>query len=347
MNSSYWIEINTCYLCGAKGVKFLDKLKDVYFNVHGEWSLNKCINKDCGLVWTTPRPVSEKIGSLYDDFLTHHHESFHFKGDSLKTQVKKRVLEKRCSYTLNQSYPLLVNVLATIAARSDYLSDGVKGVVLNLRADEVGDLLDVGCGNGNFLHEMKGLGWRVCGVEPDNQSAEIAANKYNLDVFCGSLEDAVFGGRKFDVITLNHVIEHLEDPVSVLNRCRELLKDGGKVVLTAPNIESLGFDTFKRSWYALDVPRHFFQFSMRTLRGCAKKAGFERVAAKTLFRSAKFICISSSQIQLNSKMPGARPVSISKYESFMGFLFSLKEYLLMKYMNRNNIGEEIFIELYK
>ena len=347
MNSNSWTEIDTCYLCGEKGVRTLGGLRDIYFNVNGEWSLCRCSNNGCGLVWTTPRPDSEKIGSLYEDFLTHHHEAFNFIGDSIKVKVKKRLLEKRCGYTFNQSYPVLVKILAAIASKSDYLSAGVLGSVMNLQGHETGSLLDVGCGNGNFIYEMKSLGWDVYGVEPDHQSAEIAANKYKLKVFCGSLESAIFEEQRFDVITLNHVVEHLEDPVSVLRHCLDLLKDDGKVVLTAPNIDSHGFEKYKKSWYALDIPRHFFQFSLQTLSECAMKAGFKRVEGKTLFRSSKFIDIASRQIELNSRMPGARPVSINKYESFKGYLFSLKEYICVKYLNKKNAGEEIFLELYK
>ena len=347
MNSNSWIEIDKCYLCGEKGIKTLGELRDVFFNVHGEWSICRCSNDGCGLVWTTPRPDSDKISSLYEDFLTHHHENFNFIGDSLKVKVKRRVLEKRCHYTFNQSYPVLVNIIASIASKSDYLSAGIVGSVMNLQAHETGSLLDVGCGNGNFIYEMKGLGWDVSGVEPDRQSAEIAATKYNLNVFCGSLESAAFDEKRFDVITLNHVVEHLEDPVSVLRLCRDLLKDDGKVVLTAPNIESLGFKKYKNSWYALDIPRHFFQFSLQTLIECAKKAGFERADGSTLFRSSKFISIASRQIELNSTMPGARPEYVTKYEGFKGLLYSLKEYFCIKYMNKKNAGEEIFLELYK
>lgn len=75
-----------------------------------------------------------------------------------------------------------------------------------------GRLLDVGCGSGEFLAQMRELGWDVFGVEPDPQAARVAREQFGLTVWPGALAEASFPDGFFDAVTLNHVIEHVADP---------------------------------------------------------------------------------------------------------------------------------------
>ena len=106
-----------------------------------------------------------------------------------------------------------------------------------LKADDRGRLLDVGSGNGLFLHQMKRLGGAVAGVELDGRAASVARAKFGLEVFEGPLEEATFPDEYFDAITMNHVIEHVLDPVGLLKECRRVLRPGGKLVVTTLNIQ--------------------------------------------------------------------------------------------------------------
>jgi len=100
-------------------------------------------------------------------------------------------------------------------------------------------LLDVGCGKGEFLNVAEKKGWQVYGIEPSRNLANYAIEKYNLGVKSTSLEDAGFPDSFFDVVTLNMVLEHLDEPKSTLIEINRVLKNNGFLFIEAPNMDSL------------------------------------------------------------------------------------------------------------
>lgn len=136
-----------------------------------------------------------------------------------------------------------------------------------------GKLLDVGCGAGSFLMLAQSVGWDVVGLDPDPKAAANAADQ-GLTVHNGGVE--YFNGETelFDVITMNHVIEHLHEPVKVLKACYALLKPEGELWLETPNIDSFGHARFGKNWRGLETPRHLVLFSRHSLSLCFIRAGF-------------------------------------------------------------------------
>lgn len=98
-----------------------------------------------------------------------------------------------------------------------------------------GTLLDVGTGIGQFLHQAKAVYSNVYGTEVSDSAIRIAKERYGLEVMKGDLENIDFGGLKFDNITLFHVLEHVPNPKCVVERCRQLLSEGGVLVIAVPN----------------------------------------------------------------------------------------------------------------
>ncbi|HEX4349274.1 MAG TPA: class I SAM-dependent methyltransferase, partial [Verrucomicrobiae bacterium] len=78
----------------------------------------------------------------------------------------------------------------------------------------------------------------------------------------------------FDAITMTHVIEHLHDPMDTLRRCWKLLKPGGQITVTTPNLNSRGHQIFGADWLALDPPRHLILFTEASLRMAMENCGF-------------------------------------------------------------------------
>jgi SAM-dependent methyltransferase len=137
---------------------------------------------------------------------------------------------------------------------------------------EKGTLLDIGCGNGKFLYFMKKRGWEVHGQDlsdvPEYLKKDIMI--YSDEVYNLNIRDSFF-----DVITLWASLEHMRDPLRSLEKCSKLLKKGGIIVIFTSNSDSFEAKLFGRYWHHLCVPEHYSQFTEKTLRMMAVKAGFK------------------------------------------------------------------------
>ena len=147
----------------------------------------------------------------------------------------------------------------------------------------------VGCGLWlwGFLHIAKKSGWQVQGFEFSSAAAEVCRQKYGLAVAVGELRELNFPEQSFDVITMRHVLEHMREPLSVLERCCELLVPQGILAIEAPN---LNFLVRKSCCYPLSVTLHLYHFSPATLAALVRQAGFEVLECRPahtgyLFRS--------------------------------------------------------------
>ena len=133
-------------------------------------------------------------------------------------------------------------------------------------------LLDIGCGAGNFLYRHQQLGWHVQGIDFSQKACE-TCQQQGLKVHHGDVFSADYDSNSFDVITLRQVIEHVPEPVRALRRAAEFLAPNGKILLSTPNVESLGILFFGNCWYPLEAPRHLVLFSPKTIRRLAEMAG--------------------------------------------------------------------------
>lgn len=150
--------------------------------------------------------------------------------------------------------------------------------VLNEMKPEGGSLLDLGCSSGGFLEAVRSPRWTLCGIEMSQPVAQRAESRSGATVFVGDILDAPYPAGSFDAITCFHVFEHLYEPVRVLERVSEWLRPGGVFYLMVPNIESVGARVFRSYWYALELPRHLYHFSPRSLTHLAQAVGLETVS---------------------------------------------------------------------
>jgi SAM-dependent methyltransferase len=137
----------------------------------------------------------------------------------------------------------------------------------------MGKALDVGCGQGTFLQFLKREGWECHGTELTPESA-VRASRWGIPVSIGEIKKDQFPPRSFDLITFWHVLEHLADPVKTLRGLRGLLKKGGILALSTPNIDSLQAEIGKGRWFHLDPPRHLYLYSPPTLGEMMESLGF-------------------------------------------------------------------------
>lgn len=137
-------------------------------------------------------------------------------------------------------------------------------------------LLDIGCGNGDFLVGARGAGWQVSGVEPDPKAAD-AARQRGVDVTVGTVDLLADKSDCFDAITLSHVIEHVHEPKQLLQAVQRLLKPGGIVYIDTPNIQSKGAQLFGKNWRGIETPRHLVLFNPVSLSGLLSTTGFRYI----------------------------------------------------------------------
>ncbi|MBC2652094.1 class I SAM-dependent methyltransferase [Novosphingobium flavum] len=144
-----------------------------------------------------------------------------------------------------------------------------------------GRLVDLGCSTGAFLGKAKAAGFEASGIEYARDSAHFAAEMTGCPVEHGTLADSSVAPGSLDVLCAFDVIEHVPDPADDLARMYGLLKPGGWLVLSTPNIDGL----FPRlsfplagvlgHWPHPEPPHHLYQFSVATLSAMLRTAGFE------------------------------------------------------------------------
>ena len=332
------MHVDSCYLCGFGGALVYPGLKDRLFNVAGEWSLVKCTNPECGLIWLDPSPVQEDIGKLYANYCTH---TPGYRENEGVGHIRRGLLSIGAIFGIGESaVETFVRAVRKCLAKFGPRREMAEASNMWLSEKSTGRLLDVGCGSGYFLKQMRNEGWDVFGVEPDPKAVAVARDEYGIDVRQGNLSNAGFTDNMFDAITLSHVIEHIYDPANLLRECGRVLKPGGTLVVTTPNAESLCHTLFKEAWLDLDPPRHLHVFSVRSIRICADKAGIKVKTIKTCSRLANSRWFASMLLKRNGRIPNFNVPAQSFKQSMQAKSFHLIEYLLS--YNRN-AGEEIVL----
>ncbi|MEP0201876.1 MAG: class I SAM-dependent methyltransferase [Halioglobus sp.] len=123
-------------------------------------------------------------------------------------------------------------------------------------------VLDIGCGRGHLLNAFKTCGASVLGLEREEFPDNGAANQF---IEVGAIGDPQYHDRKFDIIVIWHVLEHMENHEQLLDEVTKHLSDKGILVVAVPNFGSLQQRLFSKHWFHLDLPRHLVHFESEWL----------------------------------------------------------------------------------
>lgn len=173
-------------------------------------------------------------------------------------------------------------------------------------------LLDIGCGRGFFLHSAAGARFTVEGVDISAVAVDFARDELGLTASTATLDVLIEQGRRYDIVTLWHVLEHFADPLAELRKIHRLLADEGLCVIEVPNVNSAFFLLAGRRWHGGNHPRyHRTFFSAHTLAAALRTSGFA----------------ASQRIRLNYRLPGRsgatelvkRICNIAARDSFLDF----------------------------
>jgi len=220
-----------CNLCGGKRVEILaSRSRD-------KRPLQTVICSDCGLAWTDPRPSADETREFYSEKYRRQYK------DTVKPRMK-------------HVYRDINRALVRFNRIRSLLQPGMK-------------ILDVGAGAGFFPYVVKKNGFAVTGLEPNTGYAGYAKEEFQLDIRTGFIQDTDFGKNNFDLITLNHVLEHLEDPFAALGRLYNWISPGGYLNVEVPNIEATYHAPGKKFHLA-----HLYSFNPDNLKLLGEKAGF-------------------------------------------------------------------------
>jgi 2-polyprenyl-3-methyl-5-hydroxy-6-metoxy-1,4-benzoquinol methylase len=282
--------VKACPACANTARELLHGgLRDrVFFCAPGEWNLYRCAR--CGTGYLDPRPNAATIAMAYSRYYTH--DSAGDVGAAPRSWWRRRRVAQRNAY-LNARYNYQLSPAASRSPRwlSAERRQRFDKFVCFLRYPGKGArVLDIGCGNGRVMMQLRSVGWQVSGVEPDPKSAA-QAREAGLDVRAGLLDPGTWPEGCFDAITMNHVIEHLHDPLGMLRICAQILKPGGSISIATPNFASRGHQIFGRDWLPLDAPRHLVLFTWQSLSEALAACGFQpgpavrpEILAKEVFR---------------------------------------------------------------
>lgn len=226
-----------CDLCGANDYQVLFEGRDRLHQRPGTFPVVQC--RQCQLVYLNPRPAEDTLADYYPE------DYSPFKQERGITQRVQSWLRLRQARRIQKTIPLR------------------------------GRVLEVGCATGDLLVPLRDMGVSVAGIEISQHAAEIARRDHNLEVHTGTLFDATYAPNSFDAVVLRHVIEHFPSACRALEQIFSLLKPGGVLFITTPNIDSLDGKIFGRYWHDLDPPRHLVIFSVATLCRMLEKNGFE------------------------------------------------------------------------
>jgi 2-polyprenyl-3-methyl-5-hydroxy-6-metoxy-1,4-benzoquinol methylase len=264
-------KIKKCPICGSKEMKFLFEGRDKLLRVPGRFNLFKCEN--CKAVFLNPQPSDKELEKHYAN-----DKYYSLKGiDNSTVKLRFKLFLYNVYFNKKVKKPLL-----------KILFQPFKFIVRGAEISKGKKLLDVGSRTGQFLYEMKCLGLDGHGLEPGDFN-EQEAKKNGLKVKKGFLKKGVYKKESFDIITINHVLEHVRNPSEIVEEAKNLLKKNGLLIIGVPNTNSLSNKIFRRNWLAYDVPRHLINYSEKNLSEFLKKHGFKVKKVRYNSRPNQFV----------------------------------------------------------
>ena len=235
------LNIDTCPLCGEQQLEHALTCTDHYAS--GEkFEVVRCVH--CGFLMTQNAPMEAEIGKYYEtpEYISH--------SDTQKG-LMNRVYHWVRKFMLSRKVALV--------KRASKLS--------------IGTLLDYGTGTGYFANAMEQKKWTVKAIEKSPQARAFAKERFGLSVD-DETKLSNYQQNTFDVVTLWHVIEHLEHLNETWETLHRILKDKGVLIVAVPNPDSYDAKKYGEWWAAYDVPRHLWHFSPSVMQQFGAKHAF-------------------------------------------------------------------------
>jgi 2-polyprenyl-3-methyl-5-hydroxy-6-metoxy-1,4-benzoquinol methylase len=202
------------------------------------------------------------------------------------------------------------------------------------------EILDIGCGGGNFLRVAQGLGANVQGIDPSEHAYKVCRS-FGLPVYHGMLDEYIADenlNKQFDLITSSHVVEHHPDPVTFLNDMSKLLKPGGMIWIAVPNAGCVWSKQLGDRWYAISLPYHLMQFTLQSAEMLASKSQLKMISISTSELATSLAGALRTWLRYKLYIP-------RKITMLLPFIFNPLSNRLAGYMDKKKQGQAIIVEL--
>jgi SAM-dependent methyltransferase len=270
--------VSRCPTCDspARHLLYSNLVDRSYSCAPGHWNLFRC--DGCSCAYLDPRPDQQTVHLAYASY--YDGSDARLPGEPtgalrrLRRALRNGYLNSRYGYDVKPA-SRLGPLVALLSPRHRETAD--EHVRHLRKPGRQARLLDIGCGEGEFLADMQALGWSVEGIEPTDEAVAIA-RKRSVPVVQGTLADVDLADASFDAVTFRLVFEHLREPFAALQACRRALKPGGVLWIATPNLASEGHRLFGEYWIHLQPPRHPVVHTPDSAMHLLARSGFELAA---------------------------------------------------------------------
>lgn len=251
-----------CPLCKSSAIKQRFACVDE-FATGEQFDIFECTA--CGLAFTQNVPDEKEIDRYYESptYISHSNTS---KG------------------LVNRVYHIVRRIMLQKKARKVEMLTGLKN----------GRLLDYGAGTGHFARLMETRGWSVTAIEKNGKARELALKEFGFEMLpveaLSTIKD-----KELDVVTMWHVMEHIQEPDRMWDELHRILGDKGIAIIAVPNSASYDALKYKEHWAAYDVPRHLWHFTSSTIAQWGEKHGFVLDGQYTMPFDGFYISMLSEQ----------------------------------------------------
>lgn len=260
---------------------------------------------------TSPRPDEDNLGKYYDseEYISH-------------TDSKDSFIDKLYQAVKNFTIKRKVKLIEPFKIKDK-------------------SILDIGCGTGDFLVACRKNGWEIQGVEPNAKAMEISSGKLssiddalNRKVIFQDIQELIDMKKKYDVISMWHVLEHIYNLTEYIEQLKSLLNRNGVLIIAVPNFKSFDAHYYSEHWAAYDVPRHLWHFSKKSIKILFEKVGLKVIQILPMKFDAYYVSLLSEKYK-KSKLNLLRAfyigslsnIKAKKTKEYSSLIYIIKEHI--------------------
>ena len=290
------IHYSSCPLCAESNILKQFDINDLSIS-HEDFEIWDC--QSCGFRFTQNVPNQSHAGPYYEseDYVSH--------SDNTEGFIHK-------VYHIARRYML--------KSKRSLVSRHANGK----------SLLDIGSGTGYFPAIMKEAGYEVMGVEINDSARAYSKQKFGINVVKPAIFENKELNKKFDIITMWHVLEHVYDMHGYISNIHDILNDNGHIIIALPNYKSYDGSHYNTYWAGYDVPRHLWHFTAKDIQFIANKHGYELKTKKRMPLDSFYVSLLSEKYKK------------SKLSLIKGFIYGKLSYI-NSLMNVDHCSSIIYV----